>query len=1260
MPRDIQSIPVTFANTGIVLKSSADEIPLTAYMSLVNVSTDRENSLSVRKGFTRLNDGLPSTPYSAYSVRDIAGRTWRYAVASGRMYVAPVENPGDNAVWPTTYDTSFGVVVGSNGMSLAYDRRPIWANYTLIGSEYKPYIFVADGTAFLKHKPGDGISEGARRVGIPRPFPLESVELDANTIDVIEDFENVGLWTDDNSTLSAETGYDGISNAMGIALPAADAQVGGAYKAMTVLGGYPSIVDLDPSDPDEALEFWIKFEDTEAANNCEEMVISFGLSTTIGDVTFSTRYEKPVKPSEFEQASQVGSTGRSATYDSSIPNAIIDLAAKNAQAAYEKMTTGGSFFANMFSDEQKQEARRRIASLQGWLDDPANYQNSLDQFSTGQASIMGPGAGTWNRIRIQKREFVRVGESILTHPELDWNAVSAIRIDVKSKDTCVGGKTCKVVFDDFSIQDGRLYGIDYKYVITYYNSKTGTESDYSDPVNAANPVEAGKYVLTFPPCPYTTPPAADPDKIRIYRQGGTSQYYRKLSEDIDYVSGAIPAPYTDNCRDSLLGDVLNADNQLPPDGVKGCIIWDDRLWVWGGSYTTDAGVVVPEPPNQIRFSKAVQVESFPSQTNYLYVGSGSEQIQNCIVHDGELFVFTLVNVFRIVGSSGVYRAVSTSVNQGLRSPHGLAKGLRAVYMYSYDGIYEFPSGRKISEVINPLFFGDQVNQIPPIYAGRESDVAMGYWDNKLYFSYPTTPTTETMWNTATLVFDAIYERWHWYMYGAQSFYTEPELNILVGSNLSQWDMIQDGDFSGQHFSGQWTMRLENGFADQLAPPDNFRGIFWCVDTKDYDLGMPDQEKRFIDFVVDGDTQGVAIDLQAAWDMARPDQQQLYGEYETLGQVQTIGRQRTIVPVELGNGESKLATRCALRIQSYTESTATGFTRLFKIIHRILPEPIRHRTYVTDWSNYGVEGPKFFRELWIELDNFNQPLDRIEVQVDQAVGTILTSIPPVTAQTKLYFGLPVDLRGTLARLKIVPMGENEVKVYDHSIKVMEEPPQIDTIQTPWTHVDWPYPKLWKEILLDIDTAGIPMNFSFWLDGKVKENFSVTTTNGRERVTYSLEKDTFGKLGRVTLNEAYYDPLCCLPQGVRFYGVDYVIDKEPADVKFSDSYDYLWSFPRLKVLRRFWIAMKNPDSDVTMEVYADESLKTTKTISLQSLSTGFSKRRIDLESAIKGRLFRVIFTSTFPFQLYWERSEWELKDLNTEDGYRREQMVPPQTF
>lgn len=1245
MPRQIQSIPITFANTGIVLKSSPDEIPLTSYKALVNVVTDRENTLSVRKGFERLNGGLPSPPYSFYFLKDINGRQWRYAIASNALYVAPVVDPVDALVWPLALHDQFAAVPGGHGLSTASDPRPIYATYTLIGYDMKPYIFLADGTKFLKHSGGMG---NATRVGIPKPLPITSISLEPNSTEDIEIFEDFTEWTPDNSTIAqVSPGHIPTSDAISIKINGNKA-VGGGFKATSV-GGYPVILDLGINDPDGVIEIWYQFPTTTDALNCKEIIIVFGLSTTVGDVTFKTRFEKAITSSAFEAASQVGSTGRTSTYG--------DSTSEGAEALTIAQTLPVSQSYNDIERGEDYDSK----SPRAYKDlDPYVYQDPRDQVDTGRPSTMRPGTGVWNKLLIKKSEFSRAGTSALTEPGLNWNCVTSIRIDIKNIDVALGSKDCEVYFDDFVyLTTGNLIGIDYLWTYTYYNSITGTESDFADYIEVPYPgAEHSQYRLVFPPCPGITPPASDPNKIRIYRMGGTALVFMKVGE-INYTPGVIPADFVDNTLDSMQEELMKTDRQLPPDGVKGVVLWDDRLFIWGGSITDSLGNVIQEPPNRLRFSKAVLVEEFPVQANYVYVGTGSEQIQNCIEHDGELFVFTLTKVWRIVGSNGAYRAVGTAVNQGLKVPHGLVKGTRSVFMYAYDGIYEFPSGRKISEVINPLFFGEMVNEIPPIAAGREESVSVAFYDSKVYFSYCRTDDPAVT-NDAILVWDTLYERWHWYLYGSRALYLEPENNILVGGQIVQWDSIVDGEPANFHYTGPWPMRLEHGFADQCQPPDNFRGIFWAVDTKDYDLGMPDQEKRFFDFVVDADTQGTPILLQAAFDIKHPDSPQDAPPYESIGTVETLGRQRVILPVAIGEGDSVLATRVALRILANTSASSTGATRLFKVIHRILPEPLRHRMFVTDWSDYGTQGPKFFRELWVELDSFGNQLDSIEVQVDQGLAHVITPVPVVEGQTKLYFGLPIDLRGTLARLKFIPNGDNEVKVWDHNFQVMAEPPQINTIQSPWSDESWPYPKLWKEVLLDIDTARIPISFSFWLDGIVVETFLVITQNGRERITHSLPKDTFGKLGRVTMSEPYFDPTCCLPEGVRFYGVSYVIDKEPADVTFSDTYEQLFSYPRLKVLRRLWIAMKNPNYDVIMEIYADDVLMVTKTILADLRSTGFSKRRIDLESAIKGRLIRITFTSVFAFQLYWERSEWEIKDMNTEDGYRREAMVPPQTF
>ena len=1221
---ETKSIPIVFANTGIVLRSAADEIPITAYKALVNVITDRENSISVRRGFTRLNDGLDAVPCASYFLSS-GGNTYRYAVADRKLWAADVS--------PTISD--FGVVEGSTDtpgnpnatglMSDADDPRPLSVNYTLTGTEAEPYIFLADGDVFWKHKGGSSATTLVRRVGIPAPAQAPTVSLETNAYDMIEDCEDDELWDSDDVNASIDGTTRSTSNAIKVTVSGASAS-GSAYKALSTIG-YPTVYSIgDKDNLDEVIELWIKFPDASDSLNCSELIVSFNLSDTPGNTEFLTRYEKAISPSSLESASQYEST-----YSKSVPQIASDYDYSRMVDTYNKMGNKGSGVMGSLWEKGRAQLSEQIR---------------IQQLLRGTPTALGSGYGVWNPIRIKKSEFIRVGESDVSRPDLNWGTVTAIKFTVM---TGASASSVSAEFDDVQlIVDGKLFGVDLQWAFTYYDTKTGTESDLSPTVSVPQPgANYSQYRLIFPQCPPTDPPAPAPDLIRIYRMGGTIQQLQ-LVKSIAYNATPMTNVQTvDNIPDSELDIVADLDNQAPPDGAQGVELYENRLWIWG--CTNDA-------PNVIRFSKATEVEIFPTN-NIVYVGTGSEKVVRLLEHDGELFAFTLTRVYRITGSSGYYNASATAVNQGLKSKHGLCRGLRSLYMHAYDGIYEFPSGRKISEPINQVFFGETVNEISPIAPGMETYSAMAFWDSKVYFSYSASMHPEIT-NDRMLVWDTIYERWHWYLYGAQSLYMEPSNNILVGCNLVQWDSIKNGKAYNFTYSGNWPMVLENGFVDVLqnktTQEDEIRGIFWAVDTREFDLGMPDQEKRFIDFVVDADTQGWAVNFQAAFDPKGDN------EHETVGYVNTTGRQQVILPCSLGQGDSRLARRVQLRFLSNTSPTATSVTRLYKVIHRILIEPPRHRTFVTEWSDYGSPGPKFFRELWVELDTFDVALDRIEVQVDQTTVYEIEANTKCNGQTKFYYGLPPDLRGTLARLKIVPQADYEVKLYSHNLQVMPEPACVNTIQTPYTQEGWPYRKLWKEVVLDVDTSGKIIPFHFWLDGQIKQTFDVQTEY-RQLVTKSLDVDSIGKLGRVTVAEEFLDiDECCLPICLRHYNTSYVIDKLPADVTIADSYHQDMSFDRFKVIRRFWISVNNPDCDVNMEVWADGNLKTTKTIKRSTLSTGYSKRRITLKSAVKGKLFRIKFTGPFPFEIWWDKSEFEGKNINSEDGYQRMKLQPPQTM
>lgn len=129
-------------------------------------------------------------------------------------------------------------------------------------------------------------------------------------------------------------------------------------------------------------------------------------------------------------------------------------------------------------------------------------------------------------------------------------------------------------------------------------------------------------------------------------------------------------------------------------------------------------------------------------------------------------------------------------------------------------------------------------------------------------------------------------------------------------------------------------------------------------------------------------------------------------------------------------------------------------------------------------------------------------------------------------------------------------------------------------------------------------------------------------------------------------------------IQIFSVKFVVDNEPPDLTFADSYEQTFGYDGWKVLKRMWAAVKCSGT-VTAKVYADETLVDTITFTPTiSQLTGYGKIRGDLGHAIKGKLFRFKFSSSSPFKIYWEKSQVEMKILNKDDGWALYKFAPPQ--
>lgn len=1201
---EYKPVTVIFSSKGVDLRTVPDEIAIDEYVSMTNMTSEIEGALRTRDGYLALNTA--STGTNVHTLGRLKGKAaaYRYAVIDTLLYRAVTPFTAYPAIFPssawipsvlykvgdliipiggnrhvyqcTTAGTSgavqpiFSTVTGST----TADNTVVWteSNFSgvpllpeqyAVGIDTKPWMFFSDSNLFLK----DSGTGSPVLVGIVPPASAAVPVTSAYSTKTIEDFESAtpnAYWTkvDPSAvlTLSAETTVKKVgARSLKCAFSGAGIASIAVSKTLDLTTFGPGV-----STDDDLIHLYVN---TTSVVAIDEFLIQLSLN----DTTFVEMYEGAISPSPLAG----GVNFVDSTHQDAIPT---------------------SFFNQAFNDQgQPLDANGVVIGtpedlyiLPGQDNASTNLPNV---YSSYVPNAMEFGSNVWTEFRIKKSTILKIGSTGSTY---NWANVKAIRITMKMN------QAATLYFDDWTLLGGgTLIGTDYTWEYIYRNSTTGTIS---------NPSPASASPATAPnrnPVVVTVTYSRDPqvDKIDIYRLGGTTTSYSFSGTIPNLPASAVnTVDYTENNSDASLGSELEFDNARPPN-FAGLVLHNETLFGWGTAL---------DPANAVRFSKRVNVEQWP--TSYLlYVGSGGDKVVRLIPMGEQLFAITLGQVYRIIGTDAAsYQAVSTGFNRGMiDNMFAACEKPGSIVMIAFDGAYDFPSGKKLSQPIDGVFHNQTVNGILPINMAALAAIRVAFYDNDLHVQYP---SGSAIVNDAEMVFDVLYERWEPSTIAGLTMLAEFDTNtLLIGKS--------------------------DGFVYQMktGTTDNGIGIGCSVQTKYLNLGFPDQDKIWGDMALDINTGGQDVYAQLYFNN---------GDTFDLGiTVNTSTRTQVQIPIVSGN--SALAINCQLRLTAFL---LTAPVTVYKAVFRILLEPPRRRTYVTDWSTDGVEGRKSYRMIMLELDTLGGNGVTVELQLDGSSTTTQTFGPVVTTGRQVvYLAINVDTVGTVSRLKFsqVTDGLTSVfKLYDSKIDALPQPVNPSIWQTEWTDKGYPYDKYWKEILLELNTDGGSRVVEFQVDGVTVQLFSVNA-NGRQRKTLSVQQDVVGKLARVLITGGE----------TSLYTVDYVVDQEPPDVTIADSLEQTFGFDRYKVLKRAWITLKAPSS-VSMKIYADNLLTTTQTIAATSLPSGWEKVLVKLPPNIKGKLLRFVFTSSSAFKIYFEQSEIEHKVLNSEQGYRRYKFAPPQ--
>jgi hypothetical protein len=462
---------------------------------------------------------------------------------------------------------------------------------------------------------------------------------------------------------------------------------------------------------------------------------------------------------------------------------------------------------------------------------------------------LNQGANQWSKVQAPKSSFQRFGPDTA----LSWATVKCVRLSFQ----ITSDGSCQIYLDDLKLRGGTDIVGSVRYTACYRCSTTGARGN---PPRDANDQPV-----------YTTALTVDRQRVNVTLsnivQGGAAhpgdtqidqlRLYRSINEapavQIDQIVDTASSPYVDevSVASMLLTQTLEADNDRPPNAHvvfgPGALA---RLFLLAGQ-------------NDLYFSKAWEVhenraENWPS-TFRAKVGDGSEQALAGLVSDTTVLVWSDHRGYLVQGAGAdTFLPVAIPNSRGIVSRYAIAEGDGRIFLVSQDGIYQQAglSQTCLTPGIAPFFAGlpvagqDGWNTDPEALAtvrlSWQAD-ALGPFVLMLYPSAgSTTPTREVYLGKNPLTgqyTDVSFDR----RGGAlmlHSLWRDPEANALYG-----------GDLNGH------IHRLE----DVTTETDAGHALPWRVVTRSEHHGVPHQDKYYSQVLIEADTQGQLLTVQALYD-----------------------------------------------------------------------------------------------------------------------------------------------------------------------------------------------------------------------------------------------------------------------------------------------------------------------------------------------------------------------------------------------------------
>jgi uncharacterized protein (DUF1684 family) len=646
-------------------------------------------------------------------------------------------------------------------------------------------------------------------------------------------------------------------------------------------------------------------------------------------------------------------------------------------------------------------------------------------------------------------------------------------------------------------------------------------------------------------------------------------------------------------------------------------------------------------PDTLYASARGRPESFPFATGdnnvrQLKVGSAANPIMNITEFNGVLVSLNKSSIFVVKVWQNVLQAPEeTPAQRGLFGRQAWCKAGGELWYVAHDGVYSWSGGISTlrSHKIRWMFQGRTINGITPIDMTEGEYMVLKCARNKVFFVYK-----DTGGFTRRLIYDLSHDRW--------------ELDDIDTLCMSVED--DSGDFICSRYNAAGAIVISDekygtgGTSRGFTAADGLdgQGIAWNFKTGFFNLGSPDVRKLFT---------SIAVELTKGSSLAEIVVKVYYDYSGSALDVFTFGpnvneipisatRQVVTLPLQVASSSSRGREAKCFALEFIGDDITRVPSQIHSVSCSFIPLDREQRGDIFDWQDAGHPWDKRLKNIIVDYDATGVT-GGVTMLVDVLSGiegnTYTEAIHEFVLESRGQVSIPApdNVFGKKFRLRAEQTAfDDTFLVYKTHFVCENLPPDIVNF-TEWSDLGHEGEKRLSQLFIAVDTAEENVEVEIQADGATVQTITVNGNESNRNNEIPVNIDVTGKNIRLKVTD--------IPDGGKFqlFSHRFEFEKYPPLVVYSTPYSDFGS-PFSKFVQEILFDVNTNNKVVPVKVYGDGVLL--QTIDVQSTMAA-RKQRITLDSQLTGKQFRLeVDSATIPTDGRFQLWDWRPIFENADKG------------